>query len=532
MTQLFDIGRSALTSYQNALATVSRNVANANTPGYARQSVQFGELAGGAGVSVVTLNRSADNSALHAARDAIDERAYSETRADVLSRIDTLISDDATGLAEPLRSLVDAVDGLAAQPADIASRQTLLARAEGFAAQVSGIQQNLTAEAGQASQQLMGLVGQAQTQLDELAGVQSQIDRSTVIDAATATLMDRRDVLLEGLSESLGLRGQVNTDGTLQLSLGNGQPVIEAGKAVRLGLGADEQGNLQLTTNGNLQPRRVLGGEAGGLMQSLQVDIPAAQDQLGRIALAVADTFNQAQAAGVDLNGNPGAAIFEAPEPRVRDFSSNTGSAAITAASVSDMGALPASRVTLQFASGAWSATDAGGVALPVSGSGTASDPLRFGGLSVELTGTAAAGDGFVIEPAPASRFAYVAQAPEALAAAAAGSAASSGDNSNVLALQAGLQAGVLDGGNTSIQNANVNWVSATGQSAASAITTADIARATETFALDRRDSIQGVNLDEEAADLMRYQQAYAAAAQVLATANNLFDSILAATRG
>jgi len=531
MTQLFDIGRTALTSYQNALATVSRNVANVNTPGYARQSVQFGELSGGAGVSVVTLNRSADNSALHAARDAIDERAYSETRANVLSRIDTLISDDATGLAEPLRSLVEAVDGLAAQPTDIASRQTVLAQAEGFAAQVSGIQQNLSSEAGQASQQLMGLVGQAQTQLDELAGVQAQIDRSGEIDAATATLMDRRDVLLEGLSESLGLRSQINADGTLQVSLGNGQPVIEAGQAVRLGLGSDEQGNLQPTTNGNLQPRRVLGGEAAGLMQVLQTDIPAAQDQLGRIALAVADTFNQAQAAGVDLNGNVGAAIFDAPEPRVRDFTGNTGSATV-AASASDIGALPASRVTLEFAGGNWTATDATGVNFPVSGTGTAGDPLSFGGLSVELTGTAATGDGFVIEPAPASRFAYVAQSPEALAAAAPSSGANSGDNSNVLGLQSALQTGLLDGGNTAIQNANVNWVSATGQSAASAITSADIARATETFALDRRDSIQGVNLDEEAADLLRYQQAYAAAAQVLATAGTLFDSVLAATRG
>ncbi len=531
MTQLFDIGRSALTSYQNALATVSRNVANANTPGYARQSVQFGELAGGGGVSVVALNRSADNSALFAARDAVDERAFAEARAGTLSRIDTLISDDATGLAEPLRRLAESVDALTAQPTDIATRQTVLAQAEGFAAQVQSLSQTLASEAGQGAQQLMGLVGQAQDQLDEVASIQAQIDKVGVVDAAAATLMDRRDVLLEGLSESLGLKSQINGDGTLRVTLGNGQPVIEAGQAVRLGLGSDEQGNIQLTTNGNLQPSRVVGGEAGGIMQVLHSDIPAAQDQLGRIALAVGETFNQAQAAGTDLSGNPGAELFVNPSPQVRDFSGNTGAAAISAA-VADISALPASRVTLSFDGGGWSATDARGVNLPVTGSGTAADPLLFGGLSVELTGAAANGDGFVIQPAPASQFAVNSLSAESLAAAAGGSTANSGDNSNALALQASLRGGLLDGGNTSIQNANVNWVSATGQSAASAISSADVARAAESFALDRRDAIQGVNLDEEAADLMRFQQAYAAAAQVLATAGNMFDSILAAVRG
>lgn len=531
MTQLFDIGRSALTSYQNALTTVSRNVANANTPGYARQSVQFGELAGGGGVSILTLNRSADNSALLAARDAVDERAFAETRANTLSRIDTLISDDATGLAEPLRRLMEAVDGFAAQPTDIAARQSVLAQAESFSAQVNSIQQTLTSEAGQGAQQLMGLVGEAQNQLDEVANIQSQIDKAGVMDAATATLMDRRDVLLEGLSESLGLRSEVNADGTLRVTLGNGQPVIEAGEAVRLGLASDAKGNIQLTTNGNLQPSRVVGGEAGGIMQVLHEDIPAAQDQLGRIALAVAETFNQAQTSGIDLNGNPGAELFVPAEPRVRDFTSNTGTATV-AATVADVSALPTTRVTLQFRSGAWSATDANGANLPLTGTGTAADPLQFGGMSVELSGAADSGDGFVIEPAPASGLAINSLNPEVLAAAATGSAANSGDNTNALSLQSSLRAGLLDGGNTSLQNANVNWVSTTGQTAAAAISTADVARASETFALDRRDSIQGVNLDEEAADLMRFQQAYAAAAQVLSTAGNMFDSILAAVRG
>ena len=49
--------------------------------------------------------------------------------------------------------------------------------------------------------------------------------------------------------------------------------------------------------------------------------------------------------------------------------------------------------------------------------------------------------------------------------------------------------------------------------------------------AIDARDSVSGVSLDEEAANLIKYQQAYQAAAQLIGVAQTLFDSILAATR-
>ncbi|MEN8720274.1 MAG: flagellar basal body protein [Oceanococcaceae bacterium] len=530
MTQLFDIGRSALSSYQQALTAVSRNVANANTPGYARQSVNFRELAGGGGVDVVSLNRSADNSALASARDAVEERAFAEVRANALTRIDALISDDSTGLGAPLRRLSESVDAFAAAPTDIAVRQTLLANADGFAAQVRMIDDTLVREANQAGQQLGVLAASAQDQLDELAQIQGQLDRTERMDAATATLMDRRDVLLEGLAETLGVRSQINGNGTLQVTLGNGQPVIEAGQAVRLGVGADAEGQLQITTNGNLQPSRVIGGEAGGLLQLMHTDIPAAQDQLGRVAQSVAAQFNTAQVNGADLEGNVGTALFVEATPRVRELSNNAGTA-VLGVTGDDSAELPASRMRLSFDGAAWSATDSRGATLPMAGSGTAGDPFTVGGVAINVTGVAAAGDSFMIEPAPASGFVSNALRPEELAAAAAGSAPNSGDNSNATALQETLRGGFLDGGRTSVQDANVNWISDTGQRTASALSAVSVARASESFALDRRDSIQGVNLDEEAADLLRYQQAYAAAAQVLATAGTLFDSVLAAMR-
>ena len=73
---------------------------------------------------------------------------------------------------------------------------------------------------------------------------------------------------------------------------------------------------------------------------------------------------------------------------------------------------------------------------------------------------------------------------------------------------------------------------------------TADVALSTRTAQVNRdaekvihdsdiasQDAVSGVNLDEEAANLLRYQQAYAAAAQIISVANEMFDTLLNAVR-
>lgn len=530
MTQLFDIGRSALSTYQAALTTVSRNVANANTPGYARQSVNIGQLAGGSGVDVVSLTRDADNSALSAAREASAQRAQVEVRANTLNRLDTQVSDPATNLATPLQDLQQSLSALSIQPTDIPTRQSVLAALEQFSSRVAGLDASIAAEEQDGVRGLQTQVRLAQDQLDQLAVVQGQLDTVGALDAGRATLLDQRDVLLQDLSQTLGVRAQVNSNDSLQLGLSNGQPLLQAGEPVRLGLAADELGELQLTVDGVVQPPRVVGGEVRGYLDVLQNDLPAARDNLGQLAAGVALTLNDFQAAGVGLDGNVGPALFTVPESVVTDGATNTGTAVLSA-SIDDVSQIPAQRFELRFSGGAFSAADADGNALAISGTGSIADPLLVEGVAVSFTGAADEGDRFVVQPAVASSVQGLNLDPRALAVAASGSPANSGDNSNLLALQQSLSGPLLNGGQDDVGSATNLWIARTGQSAASANLSLDSSRAAESFALDRRDSIQGVNLDEEAADLLRFEQAYQAAAQVIATAGTLFETILSAVR-
>lgn len=135
---------------------------------------------------------------------------------------------------------------------------------------------------------------------------------------------------------------------------------------------------------------------------------------------------------------------------------------------------------------------------------------ISANGWTLSLSGTAAAGDSFTIRK----------------------TGANSSDNSNATALaQLGGKA-LFDGGLNSINAAQSSLTTQAATRAQQASLALDAQTAVQTQAAGARDSVSGVNLDEEAADLLRYQQAYQAAAQVIAAANQIFQSLLQATRG
>jgi flagellar hook-associated protein 1 FlgK len=139
----------------------------------------------------------------------------------------------------------------------------------------------------------------------------------------------------------------------------------------------------------------------------------------------------------------------------------------------------------------------------------TAGTPIAGSGWSVALEGTPAAGDSFALSPTPPR----------------------SADNGNARAL-AGLDSKpLLDGGTTSLTNGLSQLTARVGSAARHADLTLEAQQAIHAQVEAERESISGVNLDEEAADMLRFQQAYQAAAQVIATADTVFQSLLGAIR-
>lgn len=130
---------------------------------------------------------------------------------------------------------------------------------------------------------------------------------------------------------------------------------------------------------------------------------------------------------------------------------------------------------------------------------------ISFNGLSFTLNGAPAEGDRFIIEP----------------------NNGGVSDNRNALKL-GGLQtAKLLDGGNTSYQGAYSSMVNQIGNKTREVQVYGEAMDSMVKQAQDARDSVSAVNLDEEAANLLRYQQAYQASARVISITGKLFDSLL-----
>jgi flagellar hook-associated protein 1 len=190
---------------------------------------------------------------------------------------------------------------------------------------------------------------------------------------------------------------------------------------------------------------------------------------------------------------------------------SNTGTGAITTPTITTPTAWTSGAYTISFTSSSqYQVTNSSGTVV-TSGTYSSGSPISFNGEQVSISGAPASGDSFTVGPA---------------------NAANTGDNTNVLAMAAAISAKVLDGNTSSLNDAANNLVSATGVLTQQAQANAAAQQSVNKAATDARSNISGVNLDEEAAKMLQYQQAYQACAQMIQASNTIFQSLITAIHG
>ena len=186
----------------------------------------------------------------------------------------------------------------------------------------------------------------------------------------------------------------------------------------------------------------------------------------------------------------------------------NTGSAAVSAASVTDPGTWVPGAYTVTFAAGgAYTVTNGSGATV-ASGTYTSGTAIAFQGAQLTLTGSPASGDTFTVG---------------------ANNPANTGDNSNILAMTDALSAAALNGKTTSVAGAANSLISQIGVATQQAQTNATAQQTVNQSATTALNNASGVNLDQEAANMLRFQQAYQAMAQVIQASNQMFTSLISA---
>lgn len=625
MSDLLSIGSSALLAYRRALDTTSHNIANVNTEGYTRQRVELATRAGngsgsgyiGTGVDVATVRRI--NDGLVNTRLQGDTAAYArlEVYTGYAGRVDQLLSGADTSLAQPMQNFFDAANALAQNPASTAARQALIGNAQTLAARYNDTQAQLDGMQSEIDARVRTTVDEINRLSSSLAQLNERIvlAQGQFAGQPPNDLLDQRDQLIQDLAGRIGISTVSQDDGSLNVFTAGGQALVLGRQATPLSTTGDayQSGRLEIVHGGNaVITRQLSGGALGGLLDVRREVLDPARSELGRVAAGIAEAVNAQHAQGLDAYGQLGGAFF-APTTGTSLAASANSSTAEIAVGIGDLAQLSGDDYELRYLSSGWQLSDRStGAALALSGSGTAADPLRGAGIELTLSGTAAVGDRWWLQPTAnaAGQLRVAIQDPARVAAAAplrvsaslantgnatattptavdaehasllapvsieftgsntyqlngSGSyaytpgtpiavngwsltltgtpaagdrfdvgagAVNSGDNGNARALAALSSRGVLDGGRSSLGQAQAALVAGAGLDAQQSLLRRDAQAAVQSQTRNERDSIAGVNLDEEAADLVRFQQAYQAAARVIQVADTLFQTLLQAT--
>lgn len=440
-SDLLSIAASGARAARSALDVTAQNIANASSDGYVRRSLRIEEVSasGGAGrigdislsgARVAEIRRNADAFLQGEVRRTSGDLQRANVELSGLQNMESAL--EQSGVFTAVVEFEAVLQQLSSDPVDPSRRAAVVAEAStlankfnitasGFDAVGDGLRFDAEAEVNDAN-----IIGA------ELARVNLRLTRAGSGSSDRAALLDQRDQLLERLGGFSSLTTSFAADGTVAVSLGSNPPrsFVQGGTAGTLTSATAADGTLSFAVDG--QAMTPGSGSLEGASLAL-TELASLRQRLDTVATGIADTVNNAQAAGVALDGTQGQPIF----------------------------------------------------------AGTTAGTLR-----VVMTGGAG------------------------LATAPAGAAAGSRDDSNLNALRQSLTA--LD----PAQQLNGVLFDVSSKVAGRAVTQS----ALDTIATSARISLEqqsGVDLDTEAANLIRFQQAFQASGRAMQAASDIFDTLL-----
>ena len=440
-SDLLSIAVSGARAARGALDVTAQNIANASSDGYVRRSLRIEEVSasGGAGrigdislsgSRIAEIRRNADSFLQGEVRRTSGDLERANTELKGLRNMESAL--EQSGVFTAIVEFEAVLQQLSSDPVDPSRRAAVVAEAStlankfnitasGFDAVGDGLRFDAEAEVNDAN-----IIGA------ELARVNLRLTRAGSGSSDRAALLDQRDQLLERLGGFSSLTTSFAADGTVAVSLGSNPPrsFVQGGTAGTLTSATAADGTLSFAVDG--QAMTPGSGSLEGASLAL-TELASLRQRLDTVAAGIADTVNNAQAAGVALDGTQGQPIF----------------------------------------------------------AGTTAGTLR-----VVMTGGAG------------------------LATAPAGAAAGSRDDSNLNALRQSLTA--LD----PAQQLNGVLFDISSKVAGRAVTQS----ALDTIATSARISLEqqsGVDLDTEAANLIRFQQAFQASGRAMQAASDIFDTLL-----
>lgn len=352
------MGKTGLMTSQLGIEITGNNVANANTEGYSKQSLQLSnaptlEFNGsmiGQGAVVSGIGR---EESVFITNQLIDKGGdYGEFSAmnEPLEELERIVAMGENSLADDLDSFFVSWQALSTDPASNVLRQDVIQQADVLADNLNQMTSELDQLQENINLSLESQVDQVNQQLDQVADLNQRIMASEADGSNANGLRDERERVLLELSQTLGIESYENGNGMVSVQLPSGLPLVEGGIASQLS--SERQAGkavLQLDMGGsqvNLATDDV-GGEIKGLLTVRDETIEQVASDLDQLAYRLAQAVNEVHEGGVDADGQPGQPFFSvttatAPGANPWDGAASSLSVAISAPAQVAAGTVPA----------------------------------------------------------------------------------------------------------------------------------------------------------------------------------------------
>jgi flagellar hook-associated protein 1 FlgK len=549
---VLNTAKLGLLSQQLAIEVTGQNIANVQTEGYSRQEVNFeatnprnfslGQI--GTGVRVAGIERSHDEFLFSQILGEGDTLGRYQVRKDVFDQLELLLSENnGQSLNGSLSSFFSGLQDVASNPTGLPERSSLLAEAQNLSSVFNNLGESLFQIQQNLDSAISVEVAKINSLVEEVAALNKSIHANEPTTFSANDLRDKRDQKVKELSEMIDLNFVDEQDGQISLTLDDGTPLVLQSTAFSLDTSINgnnksflDVGIVDAAGNSTDVTSSLTGGTIKGYLEMRDVEVEALKDKLDRLAAGFIQEFNEIHQQGFGIDGSTGNNFFNPLTTTVVSNVNNTGSSTLTAAN-GDPSNISIDKYEITF-TGSNSFSLENLTTGASSGTFTFTDGSTFNlanGFAVTISGTPAVGDSYKLSVSESAAREF---------------SVSSVVSSNTNKISAGLNSST-DGGNalalTDLQSKlvfdSVTLKAGSGtftfdEFYSSIVSTVGIQSFASRSTLSqqdgillqlntRRESIAGVSIDEEMVNMIKFQQAFNAAARLIGVADELLDTII-----
>lgn len=305
----------ALAAQQAGLDVTGQNIANVNTPGYTRRTVELAAtppvdpLSAGNGVDVVAIRAERADLLEAQLRHEQPAQGREAAMADSLSQIETVLGKPGASIDASLTKFYNAFSQLAQDPTSGVARQQVIVQGQSLASAFNDVASRLASAQRDADAQVKSSVDQINTLAAQIASLNASMAGASA--SGNEALRDKLGVALSSLSQLIDIGVVSRPDGGADVSVGNGRALVVGANTYQIGVTPIAGSGLaNLTSAGAVITAEITGGRVGGLLHVRDGLLPGYTTRLDQLAYDVATSVNTVHSAGFDLNGTAGGNFF------------------------------------------------------------------------------------------------------------------------------------------------------------------------------------------------------------------------------